>query len=165
MIKYQKNPLLEVVGSPLIIRREATETHNEVTVAIVKYSFPLASFLSNGGKDVCYEILDTITSAAAGFPNINFRVVGSPLAPVFTFSVKAKTERRGNDVHNQQLADKIVLAKANIKAQTVLKTVLEGNSKVIGLIGYYKEQAARLSEISDYLSQFARRETKFIENV
>lgn len=165
MIKYQKEPLLVVADKPFMIRHKATETHNEVTVAVVKYALPLNGILPNGSMALNPNIFKVIFNATSGYPDINLEFNKNSQAPAFIFTVKAKTERRGKDVHNQELADKIVLAKANLKACAIVRTIINGNKRVDGLVDYYKKVVARLTEADGVLANFSQRETTYIEKV
>lgn len=163
MIKYQKKPLLEVVGEPLMIRRKATETHNEVTVAVVKYALLFEGLLPKGSKALNPIMFKTIFNAASGYPDINLEFNKNPQVPALIFTVKVKTERRGEDVHNQELADKIVLAKANLKACAIVRTIINGNKRVDGLADYYRKVVEKLNEVDNVLDNFSQRETMYIE--
>jgi hypothetical protein len=97
------------------------------------------------------------------FQDIHFDFNRSQGCPAFTFTVKAKTERRGEDSPNQELADKIALAKANMKAANVLRHIITGNNRQGGLIDYYTATASNFADIHTRIEEFVQREDKYIK--
>lgn len=124
MIKYQKKVLLAEASEPLFIRHQATESHNEITVVIVTYTLPLSNILPEGSMNLSPSIIKAALEVNKIYPNINLEFNKNPNAPALLFRVKGKTQRRGDDVHNQQLADKIALSKANDKAYAIASRLI-----------------------------------------
>lgn len=159
MIKYQKKVLLTEVGEPLIIRRKATESHNEITVAIATYALPLNSILPNGSKDISHVILDVISKAGKSFPGSNLEFNQNYQNPAFLFKVKAKTERRGDDPHDQAFADKIALSKVSIRACTVAQRIVDD------IIKHLESTIKGLIPISQAFEKYADRESFYFRKI
>ena len=159
MIKYHKKDLLVPIGSPYFIRKGANDKHNELTLVVVKYAFPINAALIGGAYALNPVAMQFISKAVSGFQGIQLQFNKNPQAPAFVFTIKAKTERRGNDVHNQELADKIVLCKANIKASTVAKKILEG------MLNYYNYAAQSAFAVKNTFEDFIAREIKYMSNM
>lgn len=160
MIKHQKKHLLVSINS-LFIRREATEDHNELTLVKVVYAIPLRNLFSEDSLNM--GVVEGVLKLMKEFKDINFKLDHHKAA--FIFTIKARTERRKDDVHNQELADKIVMAKANVKAAKILKTIIVGNNKVKGLVHYHAKAIDNLTTIGERLCNFIDRETSYIEKV
>lgn len=124
MIKYQKKVLLAETSESLFIRHQATESHNEITVVMMTYALPLSNIFPKGSMDLSHSIIKAALEVDKIYPNINLEFNNNPNAPALLFRVKGKTQRRGDDVHNQQLADKIALSKANEKACTIASRLM-----------------------------------------
>ena len=159
MIKYHKKDLLVPIDSPYFIRKGANDKHNELTLVVVKYAFPVNAALLGGAYALNPVAMQFISKAVSGFQGIQLQFNKNPQAPAFVFTIKAKTERRGNDVHNQELTDKIVLCKANIKASTVAKKILEG------MLNYYNFTAQSALAVKNIFEDFIARETKYMSNM
>ena len=159
MIKYHKKDLLVPVDSPYFIRKGANDKHNELTLVVVKYAFPVNAVLLGGAYALNPVAMQFISKAISGFQGIQLQFNKNPQAPAFVFTIKAKTERRGDDAHNQELADKIVLCKANIKASTVAKKILEG------MLNYYKYATQSALKVKNTFEGFIARETKYMSNI
>lgn len=159
MIKYHKKDLLVPIDSPYFIRKGANVKHNELTLVVVKYAFPINAALIGGAYALNPVAMQFISKAVSGFQGIQLQFNKNPQAPAFVFTIKAKTERRGEDVHNQELADKIVLCKANIKASTVAKKILEG------MLHYYNYAAQSAFAVKNTFEDFIARETKYMSNM
>lgn len=153
IIKYHKKAILVTVGEPYFIRKEATVKHKEVTVAVVNYALPINSIASP--IIFCPAVVKAAKKAALGFQDIKLEFNGNPQALAFTFQITAKTERRGNDVHNQELADKIVIAKANSKACNTAGRVL---SEVRAT---FAEELKRTEPIEAVFESYAIREMNY----
>ena len=159
MIKFQKKPILLLTSPPTFIRKEANSKHNEVTVAVAHYAIPVANICNHGKETINTGMLKAAINATRVFPGIDFSFNGNQHAPAFTFTIKAKTERRGDDVHNQELADKIVLAKLNVKACTIM-------NKVVNTIGeYYCSEISALGKIAEIIGGYQARETSYIQKM
>lgn len=159
MIKYQKKVILAEVGEPFFIRRKATEAHNEVTVIVMTYAIPLNSILPYGSMELNPAMLEAVLKAANSFQGINLEFNKNVQNPAFLFKVKAKTERRGDDVHDQALADKIVMGKASAKACVIAQRVVDGISK------YLTETAKALAPISQVFEHYADREAAYFRKM
>ena len=157
MINYQKKPIL-VKENPTIIRKPANGKHNEVTVAIVKYALPFASILPNGVSDLSKKLIESAVEATNDF-QIDVRFNHRAEAPALLFAIKAKTERRGDDVPNQELADKIVMAKADARASSLAARAVAGIRK------YLAQRADALTSIIDVFQGYAARELSYIQKV
>ena len=159
MIKFQKKPILVPVKEPNYIRREANGKHNEVTVVVAHYAIPLNHVFCQGSQALNSNVMKVAFDAANGFQGIEFGFNRNPQAPAFTFAVKAKTERRGDDTPNQELADRIVMAKANSKACVIAKRVLGA------IVKYYEKEIDFINGICDVLSNTSARELAYIQKV
>lgn len=159
MIKYQKKVLLAEVGEPSLIRHKATETHNEVTVAIVTYALPLNNILPHGSLDINPTMLKTILKAADSFQDINLEFNQNLQNPAFIFRAKAKTERRKGDPHNQAFADKIVMGKVNARACIIAQRIVDSISK------YLTETAKALAPVSQVFEHYADREAAYFRKM
>ena len=159
MIKYQKKVLLAEVGEPFFIRHKATETHNEVTVVVVTYALHLGNILPHGSMELNPAMFRAIFKAANGFQDINLEFNKNAQAPAFLFKAKAKTERRGDDAHDQAFADKIVMGKANTRACVIAQRIVDGISE------YLTETAKALAPISQVFEHYADREAAYFRKM
>lgn len=159
MIKFQKKPILVPAVPPVFIRHEAKGKHNEVTVVVAHYAVPLNSIFSRGMLAISPNVLEAALKAANGFQDIQLGFNKNMQAPALTFVIKAKTERRGDDVPNQELADKIVMAKANSKACVVAERALKA------VVKYYMNEIAVLDKVCEAFTNTAARELAYIEKV
>ena len=139
MIKFQKKPILVLTSEPVYIRREANGKHNEVTVMVAHYAIPLNHIFCQGSHALNPNSVRVAFEAAGGFQGIEFGFNKNLQAPAFTFTVRVKTERRGDDTPNQEWADKIVMAKANSKACVIAERILSA------IIKYYKKEVSALA--------------------
>lgn len=159
MIKYRKKKILELCGEPKFIHHEATVTHNEVTVAIVTYHFNVHKILSRTFYETAVKVLDISEKVIKSFQDVsNIRLSLNPEALNYAiqFQVKAKTERRSEDTHDQKYADKLVLSKANAKAGRVAQRIL------FNLIEEYNKVARTATEAMNIVTQYTNREAKYI---
>ena len=104
-------------------------------------------------------MLQAIFKAASSFQDINLEFNKDVKNPAFLFRVKAKTERRGDDVPNQALADKIVLTKANARAYIIAKRLIEG------ICNYLMESAKTITPIAQMLEHYANREAAYFKRM
>lgn len=157
--QYQKKQILVPIGEPVFVRHEANHKHNEVTVAVVRYAIPLNSIFCVNSGIFDPNVLTVAFNAIRSFQGINFNFNRNSQAPAFTFIVKGKTERRGNDVPNQELADNIALAKANKTALAVVRVATKA------VAAYYAEEVKTLTEVVESLNKYSAREMAFINKV
>lgn len=159
MIKYQKKVLLAEAAEPFFIRHKATETHNEVTVAVVTYAIPLNNILPYGSMELSPAMFKAVFKAANGFQDINLEFNKNAQNPALLFKVKAKTERRGNDAHDQAFADKIVMGKASARACIIAQRIVDG------IIEYFMGTAKALVPVSQVFGHYADREAAYFRKM
>lgn len=159
MIKYQKKVLLAEAEELFFIRHKATETHNEVTVAVVTYAIPLNNILPYGSMELSPAMVKAVFKAANGFQDINLEFNKNAQNPALLFKVKAKTERRGNDAHDQAFADKIVMGKASARACIIAQRIVDG------IIKYFTETAEALVPVSQVFGHYADREAAYFRKM
>ena len=159
MIRFHKKTILVPVKEPTYIRREANDKHNELTIVMVQYAIPLNNVFCQGSQALNPNVMRAAFEAADGFQGIEFGFNKSLQAPAFTFTVKAKTERRGDDAPNQELADRIAMTKANSKACVVAKRVLGA------VVKYYEKEIAFVNDVCEVLSNTSARELAYIQKV
>lgn len=159
MIKYQKKVLLAEAGEPFFIRHKATETHNEVTVVVVTYAIPLNNILPYGSMELNPAMFKAVFKAANGFQDINLEFNKNAQNPAFLFKVKAKTERRGDDAHDQAFADKIVMGKASARACIIAQRIVDGISE------HLTETAKALAPVSQVFEHYADREAAYFRKM
>lgn len=146
--------LLKVVGEPTLIHHEATEKHGEVTIAIVTYTLKLVPDLDVVPNEVA-EKIDRLSNSIPEYKiSRNYHPDGDVL-----FTVKSKTVRRNNDIHNQELADKIALAKCNVKACKLSRRLLSV------LYDYYREYCLHLGNSISSIIGYEEREKKYIQKM
>lgn len=158
MINYQKKPILVPIGEPKYIHHKATNKHNEVTVAIVEYAMVLRNIFKDD-EMLNPNVVKVAHRAVRSFQNIGFSLNNHQQAPAFIFTVKGKTERRENDEPNQELANKIAVAKANRIACSVARRALKAVSS------YYAKQVNNLTDIVGVLEDYRSRELTYIGNI
>lgn len=146
--------LLKVVGEPTLIHHEATEKHGEVTIAIVTYTLKLVPDFDVVPNEVTGKIDHLSTSIPEYKITRNYHPDGDVI-----FTVKSKTVRRNNDTHNQDLADKIALAKCGIKACRLSRRILNF------LYKYYIESCSNIIKDMDSLFKYEEREKKYIQKM
>lgn len=151
--KLNKRDLLVSDGNPLYIRHPRNDSHNEVTVVILKLAIPLEPVT---GGIVSTQMIKEIEKVATGFPETNLQFNYNPKAPAVLFTVKGKTECRGNDTPDQRIGDAVALAKAQGKAATVASRVLAAVTQAL----YDAFEAAH--DACFYLSRFAAQEKAYI---
>lgn len=151
--KLNKGNLLVSMGNPIYIRHPRNDAHNEVTVVVLKLAIPLEPIIEG---TVTTRMIKDIEKVAAGFPETNLRFNYNPSAPAVLFTVKGKTECRGNDTPDQRIGDAVALAKAQGKAATVASRVLAAVTQAL----YDAFEAAH--DACFYLSRFAAQEKAYI---
>lgn len=151
--KLNKRDLLVSDGNPLYIRHPRNDSHNEVTVVILKLAIPLEPVT---GGIVSPQMIKEIEKVATGFPETNLQFNYNPKAPAVLFTVKGKTECRGNDTPDQRIGDAVALAKAQGKAATVAFKVLA----VVAHALYDALEAAH--DACSYLARFAAQERAYV---
>lgn len=156
-MKVQKKKLLIEREAPFIVRQTPNEKHNEVTVARIHYALPVANIT----RGFSMTMLHKIKKAVAGFPdaNVEFKFVPTPDSPSFLFTCKGKTERRGDDIHNQELADKIALAKCRAKACAISLKLIKVINDVL------KENVKHCDDLQNIFTQYYTREYAYIQKV
>ena len=152
MNKFKKKELLVPAREPLFIRHAANEKHREITVCILTIALPLAT-LSRGYEDV----LKAVRKVSTGFPDANLEFNYNLKAPAFIFSVKGKTECRGNDVADQRIGDAVAEAKANAKAYTIAKRVAQAIHDVLA------EKVQRLNDLVQFFDIGLTKEIAYVE--
>ena len=159
MIKYQKKVLLAEAGKPFFVRHKATETHNEVTVVVVTYAIPLNNILPYGSMELNPAMFKAAFKVTDGFQDINLKFNKNAQSPAFLFTVKAKTERRGDDPYNQAFADKLVMSKANTKACIIAQRIVDSISE------YFTKTAKALIPVSQVFEHYADREAAYFRKM
>lgn len=149
--KVKKKNLLVEVRKPMIFRHEANEKHNEVTVVKAQYAIPMKEIT----MALIPEVLDRIKKMSVGFPeaNITFNYQHSP---AFLFTCKGKAERRGDDVPNQELGDKIALTKCEMQACKIGREIMIIVSKTL------KEEAEYVLSVSEFYGNQVNRGLSYI---
>ena len=150
--KVKKKNLLVEVGKPMIFRHEANEKHNEVTVVKAQYAIPMKEIT----MALTPKVLDRVKKMSVGFPeaNITFNYQHSP---AFLFTCKGKTERRGDDVPNQELGDKIALTKCEMQACKIGRQLMIIVSKTL------KEEAEYILSVSEFYGNQVNRGISFMQ--
>lgn len=154
MNKIKKKELLVPVSEPRFFRHEANEKHREVTVCVMTFALPMAVLT---GGIVNEDMLKAIRKVAVGFPETSLHFNFKPQAPAIIFSVKGKTECRGNDIPRQEIGDAVASAKAQAKACVVALRV------VTAIKDELRNSLARLHDISEFLNAGYLREVDYIE--
>ena len=159
MIRFHKKPILVPIGKPTYIHREANSKHNEVTVIISRFAIPLNNAFYDGANSLNKSVIMAGLKATKSFKDIEFGFNNNPQAPAFTFVIKAKTERRGDDIHNQELADKIVRIKANMKACAIARKVF------LAIAVHYSNELSFNHSIYEAISSYEAREMSYLNNM
>lgn len=159
MIRFHKKPILVPIGPPTYIRREANGKHNEVTVALARYAIPMENIFQGGANSISAKMIRAVENISKCLQGVELEFNRVSTAPAFTFMVKAKTERRGDDIHNQELADKIVMAKLNAKACVITKRILKA------IADHYSTECAFNNSLCELLDGYAARECSYIHKV
>ena len=149
---HKKDFLVEL--QTLIVHQAPTEKHNEITVAIGKYALPT--------KKACFltpKLLESVKKVAVAFPRADIKFNYNEQTPAFLFTCKGRTERRGNDVHNQELADKIATSKCMIQAHAIGGRILKAMRNVL------EEDAVKIKEMTEFLDYHADRERNYIRKM
>jgi len=154
MNKIKKKELLVPTGEPLFVRHAANEKHREITVCILTIALPVTT-LSRGL--INEDVLKAVKKVSAGFPDANLEFNYNPKAPAFVFSVKGKTECRGNDVADQRIGDAVAEAKANAKACTIAKRVAQAIHDVL------TEKVQRLNDLVQFFDMGINKEIAYVE--
>jgi hypothetical protein len=154
MNKFKKKELLVPVREPLFIRHAANEKHREITVCILTIALPLATL---SGGFINEDVLKAVKKVSTGFPDANLEFNYNPKAPAFVFSVKGKTECRGNDVADQRIGDAVAEAKANAKACTIVNRVATAIAAVM------QEKLKRVGDILNFSAMAYQKEVDYIE--
>ena len=154
MNKFKKKELLVPVREPLFIRRVANEKHREMTLCILTIALPLAA-LSEGF--INEDVLKAVKKVSTGFPDANLEFNYNPKAPAFVFSVKGKTECRGNDVADQRIGDAVAEAKANAKACTIAVRVAQAIHDVLA------KKVQRLNDLVQFFNMGLNKEIAYVE--
>lgn len=141
------------MGNPIYIRHPRNGAHNEVTVVVLKLAIPLGPVT---GGIITPQMIKEIEKVATGFPETNLRFNYSPKAPAVLFTVKGKTECRGNDTPDQRIGDAVALAKAQGKAATVAYRVLAAVSSALF------DAFDTANDAAYYLYNFAKQEKAYI---
>ena len=149
--KVKKKNLLVEVGKPMIFRHEANEKHNEVTVVKAQYAIPMKEIT----MALIPKVLDRVKKMSVSFPeaNITFNYQHSP---AFLFTCKGKAERRGDDVPNQELGDKIALTKCEMQACKIGREIMIIVSKTL------KEEAEYVLSVSEFYGNQINRGLSYI---
>lgn len=151
-MKLKKKNLLVERGKPHMIRHAPNEAHNEVTVALIDYALPIREF----SMILTPELLRELEKLSTSFRGTGFRFNYNVEAPAFLFSCKGKTERRGTDAPNQDLADKIAIAKARVKAYTICTRVMRI------LLNHLLKEISLVEAMGDFFSYRKGKEITFI---
>lgn len=120
MSKLRTSDLLAKTRDPFFVRAEKTDKHNEITVCVMSLAIPVRYLAPCMSEDV----LEAVLKVAKSFPESKLRFNFNREAPAFLFSVKGKTECRGNDTPNQKIGDAVALHKALARAFTITKRVV-----------------------------------------
>ena len=153
MSEIKKSELLVNAAEPLFIRHAANEKHNEVTVCVLTLAIPVVALSSCLNE----AIIEGVKKVSRGFPDAKLRFNFKQQAPAFIFQVKGKTERRGEDVHDQEIADAIAMAKASKKACVIGSRV----AKVVNSV--LSAEAARAAEVVKAFDLQAAKEASYVD--
>lgn len=150
--KLNKKELLVSTSEPLYVRHPKNEKHNEVTVVVLNLAMPLKPIISFLNP----EMLKAFEEVSVGFPDANLRFNFKPDTPAILFTVKGKTECRGNDVPNQKIGDMVALAKAQAAAGVIASRVTKAMAKVI------EEALTNVVEVKSYFESFSAQERIYV---
>lgn len=154
MNKIKKKELLVPVEEPRFFRHAANEKHREVTVCVITFALPIRA-LTNGLFSE--KVLKGVKKVGVGFPESNLHFNYKLQSPAFIFSVKGKTECRGNDVHDQRIGDAVALAKAQAKACIIASRVASACYKVMA------DQVRETGNILNFLNAGYQKEVDYVE--
>ena len=154
MNKFKRKELLVPAREPLFIRHAANEKHREITVCILTTALPLATL---SGGFINEDVLKAVKKVSTGFPDANLEFNYNPKAPAFVFSVKGKTECRGNDVADQRIGDAVAEAKANAKTYIIVNRVATAIAAVM------QEQLKRVGDILNFSAMAHQKEVDYVE--
>lgn len=152
--KLNKNRLLVNVSEPFYVRHQRNEKHNEVTVVVLKLALPLGPILSF----MTASMVKAIDEVSNRFPDADLTYNYDAKHPAILFTVKGKTECRGNDTPNQKIGDIVAMAKAQSHAGIIVSKVLAAISKVL------EKSVVRLYELSSYFDKYSEQERCYIES-
>ena len=156
MINYQKKKILVRDSNITIIRHPAKGKHNEITIAIVNYAIPLARVLKKGAEDISISAIKAVTDATSSFQTpVKFN--GNMENPALLFTIKTKTERRGDDTPNQELADRLVVVKADARASALAARTVEG------FMNFFVDRSKSLAPIAKVYKNYSIRETTYFK--
>jgi hypothetical protein len=151
---FKVKQLVEAAPQREIIVKPAMGNHNEVTVCIQQYKLNVFNIVESLDFESICAIEHTLNQV---YPTANIQVAGnSSLPPAVYFTVKAKTERRKDDVHNQKLAEDIVIAKAGIKAASIAKRIIDT------IYSITEKNLGNLEEATMLLEHHIEREKEFV---
>lgn len=156
MINYQKKKILVKDSNITIIRHPAKGKHNETTIAIVNYAIPLARVLKKGAEDISVSAIKAATDAVSGFQT-TVKFNGNMVSPALLFTIKTKTERRGDDTPNQELADRLVVVKADARASALAAKAIEG------FMNFFMDRSKSLAPIAEVCKNYSIRETTYFK--
>lgn len=152
MNKFKKKNLLVEVAKPFVVHHPKTDKHNEVTVVILSLAIPL----KEAGIPISTEVLKAVKKVATGFPDAGLHFNFKAEAPAFLFTVKGKTECRGEDVPNEEIGELIATAKAQVKAAAIGSRVLRTVREAL-LAG-----VKRAEQIEQFFSDYCQQERAFV---
>lgn len=145
------NRLLVNIGEPIYVRHSKNDKHNDVTVVIMNLALPLRKRIF-----VTPEVLKAIEKVSIGFPDAKLRFNFKPEVPALLFTVKGKTECRGNDTPDQRIGDMVALAKAQVKASVIANKALAAIEKVLN------EASEEVGVLASYFKEYAEKEKAFV---
>lgn len=158
-MKFKRNQLLIEDGNPLIFRQPANEKHNEITIAKIRFALRLDGMMDTDG--ITKKMIDLVSKkVASGYPketNISFNY--NRQAPAFLFTIKGRTTRKSGDEPNQELADRIAVAKCRASAATIGRKIADAISLAL------TAEAQKVTSASEFLSHLADRELEYIKKV
>ena len=152
-MSFKVKQLVEAIPQREIIVKPAIGSHNEVTVCIQQYKLNVFNIVKSLDFESMCAIEHTLNQV---YPTANIAVAGSSVSPAVYFTVKAKTERRKDDVHNQKLAEDIVIAKAGIKAASIAKRIIDT------IYSITEKNLCNLEEATMLLEHHIEREKEFV---
>lgn len=152
MNKFKKKNLLVEVNKPFVICHPKTDKHNEVTVVVLNLAIPLKEV----DVPISLEVIEAVEKVAVGFPDAELHFNYKAAAPAFLFTVKGKTERRGEDVPNKEIGELIASAKAQAKAAIISSRVLKAMKET------FLASAKRAEQIEQLFSNYHQQEKSFV---
>jgi len=151
--KLQKKSLLVNTKEPMVIRHPKNDKHGDVTVVVLNLAIPLKPLT----HCIIPGVLEAVQKVSNGYPMTDLRFNYKPEAPAFLFTVKAKTECRGEDVPNQEIGDMVAMAKAQAKAAAIGCKVAKAIKSALMV------EVERVTEVGDYFSIFAAQEMEYVK--